>query len=88
MGESTKAASHGYTGARGIGFKSVFIAAWKVEIQSRNYTFYFKHDRGDLGLRMVLPVWQDVRESLPDSLTRNTLHLHQKGGPGEIEHLH
>lgn len=88
VGESTKAASHGYIGAKGIGFKSVFIAARKVEIQSGNYTFYFKHDREDLGLGMVLPVWQDVGDSVPDFLTRITLHLHQKGDPDEIQHLH
>ncbi|KAJ5721350.1 uncharacterized protein N7483_009284 [Penicillium malachiteum] len=88
VGESTKAASHGYIGAKGIGFKSVFIAAWKVEIQSGNYSFYFKHDRGDLGIGMILPVWQDVSDELPNSLTRITLHLHQKGDPEDIDHLH
>ncbi|KAJ5716962.1 hypothetical protein N7488_002608 [Penicillium malachiteum] len=88
VGESTKAASHGYIGAKGIGFKSVFIAAWKVEIQSGNYSFYFKHDRGDVGLGMVLPVWQDVNDELPNSLTRITLHLHQKGDSEDIDHLH
>ncbi|KAJ5724661.1 hypothetical protein N7493_006389 [Penicillium malachiteum] len=88
VGESTKSASHGYIGAKGIGFKSVFIAAWKVEIQSGNYSFYFKHDRGDLGLGMVLPVWQEVSDELPGSLTRITLHLHQKGDPEDIDHLH
>ncbi|KAJ6007726.1 hypothetical protein N7540_011702 [Penicillium herquei] len=87
VGESTKAASHGYIGAKGIGFKSVFIAAWKVEIQSGNYSFYFKHDRGDLGLGMVLPVWQDISDELPNSLTRITLHLHQKGDQEDIDHL-
>ncbi|KAJ5263150.1 hypothetical protein N7478_010755 [Penicillium angulare] len=88
VGESTKAASHGYIGAKGIGFKSVFIAAWKVEIQSGNYAFYFKHNREDLGLGMVLPVWQEVDDRGPDSLTRMTLHLHQNGDSDEIEHLH
>ncbi|KAJ5633677.1 hypothetical protein N7528_001519 [Penicillium herquei] len=88
VGESTKAASHGYIGAKGIGFKSVFIAAWKVEIQSGNYSFYFKHDRGDVGLGMVLPVWQDINEESPNSLTRITLHLHQKGDSEDIDHLH
>ncbi|KAJ6128191.1 hypothetical protein N7471_009408 [Penicillium samsonianum] len=88
VGESTKAASHGYIGAKGIGFKSVFIAAWKVDIQSGNYTFYFKHEKGDPGLGMVLPVWQDSDEILPDPLTRITLHLHQNGETEDIEHLH
>ncbi|OQE11913.1 hypothetical protein PENFLA_c069G02111 [Penicillium flavigenum] len=88
VGESTKAASHGYIGAKGIGFKSVFIAAWKVDIQSGNYSFYFKHEKGDPGLGMVLPVWQDSDEVLPDPLTRITLHLHQNGETEDIEHLH
>lgn len=88
VGESTKASSHGYIGAKGIGFKSVFIAAWKVKIQSGNYSFYFKHNKGDLGLGMVLPVWEDANELLPDSLTRITLHLHQEGDSEEIKHLH
>jgi hypothetical protein len=88
VGESTKASSHGYIGAKGIGFKSVFIAAWKIEIQSGNYTFYFKHEKGDLGLGMVLPVWQDSDEVLQDSLTRITLHLHENGEAEDIEHLH
>ncbi|GAB1207249.1 hypothetical protein APSETT445_005962 [Aspergillus pseudonomiae] len=55
VGESSKAASHGYIGAKGIGFKSVFMAAWKVHIQSGNFSFHFKHRIGDLGLGMVLP---------------------------------
>ncbi|KZF20943.1 hypothetical protein L228DRAFT_223072 [Xylona heveae TC161] len=88
VGESTKAASYGYIGAKGIGFKSVFIAAWKVFIQSGNFSFYFKHEKGDLGLGMVLPVWKDTEEELPRPLTRMTLHLHQKGDPRELQHLH
>jgi hypothetical protein len=56
VGESTKSASHGYIGAKGIGFKSVFIAAWKVHIQSGHFSFFFQHKKGDLGLGMVLPV--------------------------------
>ncbi|KAK3941989.1 hypothetical protein QBC46DRAFT_257257 [Diplogelasinospora grovesii] len=87
VGESTKSASHGYIGAKGIGFKSVFIAAWKVYIQSGHFSFYFKHEKGDVGLGMVLPVWKDADEELPGPLTRMTLHLHEKGDPTELEHL-
>lgn len=65
-----------------------FIAAWKVDIQSDNYTFHFKHEKGDLGFGMVLPVWQDSDVVLPDPLTRITLHLHQNREEEEIEHLH
>lgn len=87
VGESTKAASHGYIGAKGIGFKSVFIAAWKVHIQSGNFSFHFKHRRGDLGLGMVLPVWEDPEYECPDRLTRMTLYLHTEGEPHALEHL-
>ncbi|PIG82100.1 hypothetical protein AARAC_000013 [Aspergillus arachidicola] len=88
VGESTKAASHGYIGAKGIGFKSVFIAAWKVHIQSGNFSFHFKHRIGDLGIGMVLPVWEDPEYECPDRLTRMTLYLHTEGEPHALEHLH
>jgi hypothetical protein len=87
ISESTKSASHGYIGAKGIGFKSVFIAAWKAEIQSGNFSFYFKHEQGDLGLGMVIPVWMETESSLQDPVTRMTLRLHQKGDPAMLENL-
>ncbi|KAM7185751.1 hypothetical protein V8F20_011688 [Naviculisporaceae sp. PSN 640] len=87
VGESTKSGSHGYIGAKGIGFKSVFIAAWKVYIQSGNFSYYFKHRKGDSGLGMVLPIWVDTDEELPTPLTRMTLYLHEEGDPTELEHL-
>ncbi|KAK5994783.1 Protein NO VEIN-like protein [Cladobotryum mycophilum] len=87
VGESTKSASHGYIGAKGIGFKSVFIAAWRVYIQSGNFSFYFKHGKGDLGLGMVLPIWEEAEEELPVPLTRMKLHLHEKGDANDLKHL-
>ncbi|KAB8254531.1 hypothetical protein BDV32DRAFT_132200 [Aspergillus pseudonomiae] len=87
VGESSKAASHGYIGAKGIRFKSVFMAAWKVRIQSGNFSFHFKHRIGDLGLGMVLPVWEDPDDECPDRLTRMTLYLHTEGEPHALQHL-
>ncbi|KAL2132351.1 hypothetical protein VTI74DRAFT_3922 [Chaetomium olivicolor] len=87
VGKSTKSAKYGYIGAKGIGFKSVFIAAWKVYIQSGHFSFRFEHDKGDPGLGMVTPIWQDAAEELPSPLTRMTLYLHDKGDPSEFEHL-
>ncbi|KAM0280906.1 hypothetical protein ACHAQH_003795 [Verticillium albo-atrum] len=75
VGESTKSASRGYIGAKGIGFKSVFIAAWKVVIQSGHFSFSFKHEKGDLGLGMVLPVWTNQAAALPGPLTREAQKL-------------
>ena len=74
-------------GAKGIGFKSVFTVAWKVHIQSGNFSFSFKHRIGDLGLGMVLPVWEDPDYGCPDCLTRMTLYLHTEGDPHALEHL-
>ena len=87
MGESTKAASYGYIGAKGIGFKSVFVVAWKVVIKSSNY-FCLKHNREAIGLGMILPVWHDTDgDSIPDSLTRMTSHLRRNGKTDEIQEL-
>ncbi|KAF4495856.1 hypothetical protein FAGAP_7989 [Fusarium agapanthi] len=87
VGESTKTAKHGYVGAKGIGFKSVFIAASRVHIQSGNYSFEFRHNRNDPGLGMVRPIWVAPTETIPSPLTRTTLYLHEQGDEDEIQHL-
>ncbi|CAH0025380.1 unnamed protein product [Clonostachys rhizophaga] len=87
VGQSSKAGSHGYIGAKGIGFKSVFIAAWKVYIQSRHFSFYFRHEKGDSGLGMIRPIWKEPEEDGPLPFTRMTLHIHEKWEPGELQHL-
>lgn len=87
IGKSSKSSSHGYIGAKGIGFKSVFIAAWKVHVQSGHYSFYFKHRRGDSGLGMAVPIWQDTDVELPTSMTRMTLFLHDTEGEYHLKQL-
>lgn len=87
IGSSTKSTRHGYTGAKGIGFKSVFIAAWKVHIQSRNFSFEFRHRKSDPGLGMVRPIWVNATETLEGPLTRMTLYLHNDGDPSGLQHL-
>ncbi|RYP52662.1 hypothetical protein DL768_002218 [Monosporascus sp. mg162] len=72
VGKSSK------TGAQGIGFKSVFKVAWKVHIQSGDYSFTFKHRKGDSGMGMISPEWQEPTEELAGPLTRMTLYLHGK----------
>ncbi|OHF03686.1 hypothetical protein CORC01_01005 [Colletotrichum orchidophilum] len=78
IGQSSKNRSHGYIGEKGIGFKSVFMAAWKVHILSNDFSFSFIHHKGDSGLGMVSPIWE------PDFIPQGdqapsciTLHLHQ-----------
>jgi hypothetical protein len=87
VGQSTKSSESGYIGAKGIGFKSVFIAAWRVYIQSGNFSFEFKHRKSDPGLGMVRPLWVNSDEQLSVPLTRMTLTLHDEGDEDDLEHL-
>ncbi|KAI0182894.1 hypothetical protein EV127DRAFT_40641 [Xylaria flabelliformis] len=85
IGKSSKAGAQGYIGEKGIGFKSVFMAASKVHIQSGVFSFSFKHKNGDSGMGMISPVWEETNEELPSPLTRFTLHLHDDGDTELIE---
>ena len=69
--------AQGYIGEKGIGFKSVFMVAWKVHIQSGDFSFYFEHKKGDSGLGMITPIWEDTDSILDSPLTRITLFLHE-----------
>lgn len=80
VGQSSKKGAQGYIGEKGIGFKSVFMAAWKVHIQSGAFSFFFMHKPGGSGMGMISPIWEDGGEELPKStLTRITLYLHETG---------
>ncbi|EFW99767.1 hypothetical protein CMQ_85 [Grosmannia clavigera kw1407] len=82
IGQSSKMGAQGYIGEKGIGFKSVFMAASKVHIQSGAFSFSFTHRPGDSGMGMISPVWEEPGEELQPHLTRITLFLHG-GGDGE-----
>ena len=43
-------------GEKGFGFKSVFVVANRVEIQSGFWSFAFEHEKGEDGLGMVTPI--------------------------------
>lgn len=85
IGKSSKVGAAGYIGEKGIGFKSVFMAAWRVHIQSNDFSFSFTHRKGDSGLGMVTPVWEETEEEMGDSFTRITLLLHTSEDPEEDE---
>lgn len=61
------------------------MAAWKVHIQSNDFSFSFTHRQGDSGLGMVTPVWEETAEPIGESLTRITLLLHTSEDPDEDE---
>jgi HSP90 family molecular chaperone len=77
--QSSKSINQGYIGEKGIGFKSVFMAAWKVQIQSGAFSFYFTHKTKESGMGMISPIWEDTNEVLESHLTRITMHLHEEG---------
>jgi hypothetical protein len=56
-GRSSKEAGGGYTGEKGIGFKSVFKIAKRAHI--RSYPYYFKLDQ-DRSLGMITPEWDEA----------------------------
>ncbi|RYP78352.1 hypothetical protein DL771_000537 [Monosporascus sp. 5C6A] len=85
IGKSSKTGTQDYIGEKGIGFKSVFKVAWKVHIQSGDYSFTFKHRKGDSGMGMISPEWQEPTEELAGPLTRITLYLHGKDDAGYEE---
>jgi hypothetical protein len=80
VGQSTKkkAGVQQYIGEKGIGFKSVFMVASKVHIQSGPFSFFFEHQPGMRGMGLVTPVWEPAKVALPEPLTRITLTLLDK----------
>ncbi|RDL30730.1 Uncharacterized protein BP5553_10075 [Venustampulla echinocandica] len=80
VGQSTKKrdGAQQYIGEKGIGFKSVFMVASKVHIQSGPFSFFFEHPPGARGMGMVTPVWEPAEVALPGPLTRMTLTLLDK----------
>ncbi|KAF3764390.1 hypothetical protein M406DRAFT_330736 [Cryphonectria parasitica EP155] len=84
VGHSSKTGAQGYIGENGIGFKSIFMAAYEVHIQSGPYSFYFRHHSGDSGLGMITPVWEEPMEQLSQHMTRMTLLLHATGDPAAL----
>jgi hypothetical protein len=85
IGKSSKQGAQGYIGEKGIGFKSTFMAAWKVQIQSGPFSFYFQHREGDSGIGMITPIWFEPETDLPRPMTRTTLYLHDNGNPGNLQ---
>lgn len=60
INHSSKANQQGYIGEKGIGFKSVFQVAHRVEIRSGPFDFYFEHRPEDSGMGMITPMNQET----------------------------
>jgi hypothetical protein len=57
IGQSSKTRGHGYTGEKGLGFKSVFKLANQAHVRSKPYSFQLDRRR-DLG--MITPQWDET----------------------------
>lgn len=81
IGKSSKTTAKGYIGEKGIGFKSVFKVAWKVLIQSGEFSFSFQHRPHESGMGMITPIWEKTEPMTNRGpLTRMTLFLHHVNG--------
>ncbi|RFU29542.1 hypothetical protein B7463_g6794, partial [Scytalidium lignicola] len=87
VGQSSKSSAQGYIGEKGIGFKSVFMYASKVHIQSGDVSFYFQHLQGESGMGMISPVWQDPEDDLPHPHTRITLFMREFTNPSDLKRM-
>lgn len=82
IGSSWKRGIRGFVGEKGIGFKSVFKVASRVDIQSNAFSFFLEYHGGESGrerLGMITPLVGD--DPIPDAdrpLTRMTLTLNGK----------
>jgi anti-sigma regulatory factor (Ser/Thr protein kinase) len=61
-------------GEKGIGFKSVFMIASKVHIESKEYSFSFRVCEGGNNMQMFTPEYE-ASDNPPDGYTRITLTL-------------
>lgn len=87
VGGSSRTSWHGYTGAKGIGLKSVFTVAHKISIQSGHFSFSFAHEKGRSGIGMIRPIWDETDEVLNGPLTRMTLYLRKPEDSNELDDL-
>ncbi|KAI1272371.1 hypothetical protein F5Y07DRAFT_403521 [Xylaria sp. FL0933] len=76
VGKSSRIGSGPYFSNEGIGFKSVFMIAYKVHIQSENYSFSFNHKTGQSGMGMISPTWEEHQDRPPTGITRMKLFVH------------
>lgn len=79
--------SHYYIGEKGIGFKSVFMVASKVHIESGAFSFSFEHLPNSNASRMgmITPIQYSPNRPLEVNVTRMTLILRKDLDPENTE---
>ncbi|MCW3135592.1 MAG: hypothetical protein N2V77_01430, partial [Canidatus Methanoxibalbensis ujae] len=75
IGETTKTKALGYIGEKGIGFKSVFMVANKVQIYSNGFQFGFNYDESN-PVTMIIPEWiNEIPDFVDPTQTNIVLYL-------------
>lgn len=77
VSNSKKKSDSDKIGEKGMGFKSVFKVAWKVQIQSGPFSFFFRHRPEDPNWSMTIPIYEDSTTLEDPTVTRITLHLRE-----------
>ena len=80
IGETTKTKALGYIGEKGIGFKSVFMIADKVQIYSNSFQFGFNYDENN-PVTMIIPEWIDEIPDFIDPTQTNICLLYTSPSP-------
>lgn len=72
VGESTKSNKEGFTGEKGIGFKSVFIITDEPEIYSNGYFFkFYRKYENELGY--IVPHWIEIIPNIVEKEITNII---------------
>jgi len=91
IGETTKTKALGYIGEKGIGFKSVFMVANKVQIYSKGFQFGFNYDESN-PVTMIIPEWiNEIPDFVDPTHTNIVLYLKpeiRNEFSGYIEEIH
>jgi len=75
IGGTTKTKALGYIGEKGIGFKSAFMVANKVQIYSNGFQFGFNYDESN-PVTMIIPEWiNEIPDFVDPTQTNIVLYL-------------
>ncbi|KAK2776158.1 INO80 chromatin remodeling complex protein [Colletotrichum kahawae] len=85
--KGARGATRGSVRRSGAWFRSVFTIASKAHIESGDFSFSLRRQRGDSGIGMIMPIWEEPGRRSTTG-TRITLHLHGASDKPERMSIH